>query len=211
MPLTVLTSILLLGRGSKSKIKGDATLAMLSIGALAFGFFLINTFSGSGNITADVCDSLFGANSILLLSGADVWVSLAITVVVVALFLFLYNKIFAVTFDSNFMQATGSRPAVYEYLLAAVVGVVVATSMQLVGSLLTAALIIFPAISAMRVFKAFKSVTICAVVISVLCALFGILAAILFETPVGATIVIANIVVFGVFYLTSIIRRGRPT
>jgi zinc transport system permease protein len=207
MPLTVLISVLLLGRGSKAKIKGDAAIAMLSVGALAIGYFVINRFSSRGNVAADVCASLFGSTSILTLHLTDVWISLAVSVVVVVVFLLFFNRIFAVTFDSNFMQATGSKPAVYEILLAVVIGIVIALSMRLVGSLLTSALIIFPAVSAMRVFKTYKSVTICAVAIAVFCALAGIFAAILAGTPVGSTIVIANLMIFVLFYAIGMVTR----
>lgn len=208
LPLTVLVSIVLLGRGANSKIKGDAAIAMLSVGALAVGYFLLNTFSVSANISGDVCTSLFGSTSIITLSPSDVILCLVMAIIVIAIYVIFYNKIFAVTFDPAFMQATGGKSRVYDLMIAVVTGVVVSLSMWLVGSLLTAALIIFPALSTMRLFKNFKAVVICSAAVSVLCALAGILASMLLSTPVGATIVIANIIVFTVFWsLGKVIKR----
>jgi len=209
MPLTVLASILLLGFGRRGKVKGDASIAMLSLGALAIGYFIINTFAVRGNVTADIAGSLFGATSILTLQLSDVLLSLGVTLVVATVFIFLYKRIFAVTFDANFMQATGSRPLVYEILIATVVGIVVALSMQLVGALLTSALIIFPTLSAMRIFRTYKSVTIASVIIAVICALFGIFLAIIMETPVGVTIIIFNLLVFAILCLVSYMKSLR--
>jgi len=204
IPLTVLAAVFLLGFGSRTKIKGDAMLAMLAVGALAVGYFLINTFSGQGS--GPVCSALFGNSYMLNLT--DVWISLAMTVIVVAIFVMFYNRIFAVTFDSNFMRATGSRPGIYEYVLAILIGVVIALSMKAVGSMLIAALIIFPALSAMRVFKSFFSVTVCAVCVSVFCVITGLaMSRLLVNAPPGATIVVVNIVVFALFYLTSLVSR----
>ena len=209
MPATVLVSVLLLGRGSKVKIKGDASVAMLSVGTLAIGYFLINTYSKSGNVAVDVCTSLFGSISILTLTMTDVMISISVSVAVVVIFILFYNKIFAVTFDAPFMEATGSRPAIYEMLLAVIIGIVIALSMRLVGALLTSALIIFPAVSSMRVFKTYSSVTAYSVVIAVSCALLGLFAAIIFGTPVGSTIVIANMAVFAMFCgIGSITKKG---
>jgi len=205
MPLTIVTSILLLGPISRKKVKGDASLAMLTVGALAVGFIIISIFSNRGNF--DINSALFGAANINLLRLADVWISIAVTFVVVGVFVFLYNRLFAVTFDSSFMQATNSKPAIYEYIFAIVVGVVVAMSMQLVGSLLTAALIIFPALSAMRLFKSFKSVSIAAAIIGVASAILGIFFALLFPIPVGATIIAANIVVYIILFATGLVLK----
>jgi len=203
MPLTVLASMLLLGRGSKTRVKGDASIAMLSVGALAVGFFIASNFSRRGDITARVNDALFGANEIMLLSTGDIWVSLVITILVVAAFIFLHNRLFAVTFDQNFMQATGTKPEIYNYILAAIIGVVIAISMQMVGALLTSAFIIFPALSAMRVFKNYKFVIIASAAIAAISALFGIFTAILFDTPPSVTIILFNIAVYGLFCIAG--------
>ncbi len=199
MPITVVVAILLLCPGKKSKIKGDASVAMISVASLALGYLLINRFSSSANISADVCSSLFGATSILTLSTRDVWLCIGMSVLVFVLFILFYHKIFAVTFDASFAQASGVRARVYHFLLATVTAIVISLSMRLVGSLLISALIIFPALSAMRLFRSFKSVVICSAVVSVVCALIGILSSILLGTPVGSTIVVANVLVFLLF------------
>jgi len=209
LPLTVATAILLLGAGRNKKIQGDAAIAMISVGALAFGYFLLNVFSVSSNLSADVCASLFGSTSILTLKPSDIWLCIAMSVVVIALYLVFYNKIFATTFDANFMQATGVNSKAYEILIATVIGIVVSLSMRLVGSLLISALIIFPALSAMRVFKNFKAVVLCSVAVSVFCALSGMLVSIVWGTPVGATIVITDIAVFIGFYVAGIFLRRK--
>lgn len=196
MPVTIVCAVLLLKTGQNAKIKGDASVAMISVGALAVGYLLMNLFPTSSNISADVCTTLFGSTSILTLSQTGVWLCLALSVVVVMAFIFFYNKIFAVTFDENFANATGTKANAYNLLIAVIIAVVIVLAMNLVGSLLISALIIFPALSAMRVFKNFKAVTICSAVISVACALLGILASIIWGTPVGPTIVVADIAIF---------------
>ena len=196
MPVTIVCAVLLLKTGQNAKIKGDASVAMISVGALAVGYLLMNLFPTSSNISADVCTTLFGSTSILTLSKTEVWLCLALSAVVVIVFIFFYNKIFAVTFDENFANATGTNANAYNLLIAVIIAVVIVLAMNLVGSLLISALIIFPALSAMRVFKNFKAVTICSAVISVACALLGILASIIWGTPVGPTIVVADIAIF---------------
>ena len=196
MPVTVAAAILILRTGQNPKIHGDAAIAMLSVGALAIGYLVMHLFSTSANISGDVCSTLFGSTSILTLTKAEVWLCVMMSVVVVALFILLYNRIFAVTFDENFAKATGISTNAYNMLIAVITSVIIVLAMNLVGSLLISALIIFPALSAMRVISNFKGVIIYAAVISVLCALFGIVLSILFSTPVGSTIVAANIVMF---------------
>jgi zinc transport system permease protein len=209
LPVTVIAAIFILGRGQNSVIKGDAVIAMVSVGTLASGYFLMNIFTVSPNISADVCTSLFGSVSILTLSTVDIWLSVGMSVLVIALYIVFYNKILAVTFDSNFMKATGMRSEIYEILMAAVIGIVISLSMRLVGSLLISALIIFPALSAMRVFKSFKAVVVCSAAVSVFCAVLGIFISILWGTPAGATIVLADIAVFFLFYISSLaVRRA---
>jgi zinc transport system permease protein len=177
-------------------VKGDAAVAMISVGALAIGYLLLNLFAASSNLSGDVCASLFGSTSILTLSQAEVWLCAGLSVAVVALFIFYYNKIFAVTFDEDFARATGTRADAYNLLIATVIAVIIVMAMNLVGSLLISALIIFPAMAAMRLFKSFRSVTICSAVLSVCCALAGLLISILAGTPVGSTIVAADIAAF---------------
>ena len=196
MPVTVAAAILILRTGQNPKIHGDAAIAMLSVGSLAVGYLVMHLFSTSANISGDVCSTLFGSTSILTLTKAEVWLCVIMSVVVVALFVFLYNRIFAVTFDENFAKATGIKTNAYNMLIAVITAIIIVLAMNLVGSLLISALIIFPALSAMRVIRTFKGVIIYSAVISVLCALLGIILSIVFSTPVGATIVAADIVMF---------------
>lgn len=197
LPITIAAAILLLRVGQNTKIKGDAALAMISVAALAFGYLLLNLFSSSSNLAGDVCATLFGSTRFLTLSEADVITCMILSAVVIFLYVFFYHKIFAVTFDENFANSTGVRVGLYNLLIAAVTAIVIVIAMRLVGSLLITALIIFPALSAMRLFKNFQSVVICSASVSVVCAITGLCVSILAETPVGATIVIANLVAFG--------------
>ncbi len=196
MPVTVLAAILILRTGQNPRIHGDAAIAMLSVGSLAVGYLIMNLFSTSANISGDVCSTLFGSTSILTLTKAEVWLCVVMSMIVVAVFIFLYNRIFAVTFDENFSRATGLKAGVYNNLIAIITAIIIVLAMNLVGSLLISALVIFPALSAMRVIQNFKGVVIYAAILSVCCALAGIVLSILFSTPVGATIVVADIVVF---------------
>lgn len=196
LPLTVISAILLLRTGQHTKIKGDAAIAMISVGALAFGYLLMNIFSTSSNLSGDVCSTLFGSTSILTLRPADVWLCAVLSAVVIVLFILFYNKIFAVTFDEEFSRASGVRADRYNLLIAVVTAVIIVLAMNLVGSLLISALVIFPALSAMRLFRSFRAVTICSAVLSVSCALAGIFISILAGTPVGSTIVAADVAAF---------------
>lgn len=198
MPVTVAAAILILRTGQNPKIHGDAAIAMLSVGSLAIGYLVMHLFSTSANISGDVCSTLFGSTSILTLTKAEVWLCVVMSVIVVAVFVVLYNRIFAVTFDENFAKATGVKTNMYNTLIAVITAVIIVLAMNLVGSLLISALIIFPALSAMRVVRNFKGVIIYSAVISVICALLGIVLSILFSTPVGSTIVAADIVMFGI-------------
>lgn len=196
MPVTIIAAVLLLRSGQNAKIKGDAAIAMLSVGALALGYLVLHLFSTSANISGDVCSSLFGSTSILTLSKQDVWLCVIMAATVIFIFWICYNRIFAVTFDENFAKATGIQADKYNLWIAIIIAVIIVLGMNLVGSLLISALIIFPALSAMQIFQNFKQVVICSAVISVSCALIGILISILFSTPVGATIVAADMIVF---------------
>ena len=201
LPVTIIAAILLLRTGSKTVIKGDAAIAMISVGALAFGYMIMNIFSVSSNLSGDVCTTLFGSTSILTLKDTEVWISVGLSVVVVVLFIIFYNKIFAVTFDEDFAMAVGTKANAYNLLIAVVIAVIIVLAMNLVGSLLISALVIFPALSAMRLFKSFLKVTICSAVISVICALLGMLISIVAGTPVGSTIVAMDVVVFLICWL----------
>ena len=212
MPLTlgvtVVCAILLLRTGQNTKIKGDAAIAMLSVGSLAFGYLLMNLFSTSSNLSGDVCSTLFGSTSILTLTRGEVRLCAALSVVVVIVFVLFYNKIFAVTFDEAFAKAVDTKANLYNLLIAVTIAVVIVLAMNLVGSLLISALVIFPALSAMRVYQSFRSVTICSAVLSVFCAVCGILLSILAGTPVGSTIVAVDIAAFGLFTLAGRLKGG---
>lgn len=196
LPVTVITAVILLRTGQNAKIKGDAAIAMLSVGALAMGYLLMNIFSTSPNLSGDVCSTLFGSTSILTLTSTEVTVCVALSLLIVAMFLLFYHRIFAVTFDENFVTATGKSANFYNLLIAIMIAIVIVLGMNLVGSLLISALIIFPALSAMSILQNFKSVVICSAIISVVCAFVGILVSILLSTPVGSTIVAADMIVF---------------
>ena len=206
LPVTVLCAVLLLRTGKNARIRGDAAVAMISVASLAFGYMLMNIFSTTSNVSGDVCSSLFGSASILTLSSTEVLLCAILSIVVVVLFIVFYNRIFAVTFDEDFAKASGLRANAYNLLIAIITAIIIVVAMNLVGSLLISALIVFPALSAMRLFKSFKAVTVCAAVISVICSLGGIIVSILFETPVGSTIVVADAVVFGICFLLGFIR-----
>lgn len=196
LPVTVISAVLLLKTGKNSKIKGDAAIAMISVGALAIGYLVMNVFSTSSNVSGDVCSTLFGSTSILTLSKAEVWLCAVLSAVVTVIFILFYNKIFAVTFDESFARATGVRAGTYNLLIAVITAVIIVLAMNLVGSLLISALVIFPALSAMRLFKSFRPVVIFSGAISVFCAAAGILFSILAGTPVGSTVVAADIIAF---------------
>lgn len=198
-PITIVCAILLLRTGQNTKIKGDAAIAMISVGALAIGYLIMNLFSASSNVSGDVCSTLFGSTSILTLTQGEVWLCAILSLVVIAIFILFYNKIFAVTFDENFALSAGTNANAYNLLIAIVIAVIIVLAMNLVGSLLISALVIFPALSAMRVFQNFRAVTICSAVLSVICSFLGILVSILASTPVGSTIVAVNIIAFALF------------
>ncbi len=202
LPVTMLAAILLLKKSTS--VKGDASLAMLSVTSMAAGYFILNVLSKSANLTGDVCQTLFGSTAILTLSIADVWVCIVTSIFVVVLYILNYHKIFAVTFDEDFALAAGINVKLYNTMIALITAAVIVLAMNLVGSLLITALVVFPAISAMRVFASFKRVIVCSVIISVFCAVTGILFSIVFSTPVGATIVLFDALLFAGFCVAGI-------
>lgn len=208
LPVTVFCAILLLRTGQNAKIKGDAAIAMISVAALAFGYLIMNIFSTSSNLSGDVCTTLFGSTSILTLTGREVWLCVILSLAVVIIFVLFYNKIFAVTFDEDFAKAAGTKADGYNLLIAVVIAVIIVLAMNLVGSLLISALVIFPALSAMRLFNSFKRVTVCSAVLSVSCAFSGIIVSILAGTPVGSTIVAIDVLAFALCCLIGAL-RGR--
>lgn len=199
LPITVICAIIMLCSTQYSKIKGDSSLAMISVGTLAVGYLLLNIFPASSNITGDVCGTLFGSTSILTLSVSDVWICAVMSSVMIVLFTLFYKKIFSITFDESFAAATGIKVRIYNAVISIICAVIIVLAMNLVGSLLTSAIIVFPAVSSMRVFRSFKGVIISSAILSVLCAAFGIMSSVVFSTPVGCTVVIANIVTFVFF------------
>ena len=207
LPVTIFCAVLLLRTGQNTKIKGDAAIAMISVGALAFGYLLMNVFSTSANLSGDVCSTLFGSYSILTLTEEEVWIGVILSILVIAFFILFYNKIFAVTFDENFSRAAGIKVQWYNLSIAVVIAVIIVLAMNLVGSLLISALVIFPALSAMRIFKSFLQVTVCAALISVICASAGMLISMGAGTPVGATIVAADAAAFGICCLIGTLRK----
>ena len=206
LPGTVVCAVLLLSTGQNTKIKGDAAIAMISVGALAFGYLLMSMFSKSSNLSGDVCSTLFGSLSILTLSIWEVWLCVILSVAVIAVFCLFYHKIFAITFDESFAAATGVNVKRYNLLIAVTIAVIIVLAMNLVGSLLISALIVFPALSAMRIAKSFYSVTVISVIISVISALVGLVIAIVAGTPVGSTIVAADVAAFAVCCLIGRLR-----
>lgn len=208
MPVTIIAAIILLIGGKNKKIKGDAAIAVISVGALAIGYLVMNLFSSSGNVSGDVCSTLFGSTSILTLTINDVYLCVALSIAVIIIFCVFYNKIFAVTFDESFAKATGIKVGTYNFLIAVTIAVIIVLAMNLVGSLLISALIIFPALSAMRLFNSFKSVIIFSAAFSVACTVVGLLASILAGTPVGSTIVASDIAGFIICLALSSVKRG---
>ncbi len=196
MPITIAAAILLLRTGQNTKLKGDAAIAMLSVGALAIGYLILNIFSTSANISGDVCSTLFGSTSILTLTNGEVKLCVIMSLLVVMFFCVFYNRIFTVTFDENFTKATGKQVELYNLIIAVITAIIIVLAMNLVGSLLITALLIFPALSAMRIMYSFKGVVIYSAILSVMGALVGMLISILFSTPVGATIVAIDIIIF---------------
>lgn len=209
MPVTILGAVLLLKSGQNTKIKGDAAIAMISVASLAFGYLIMNIFVTSSNLSGDVCSTLFGSTSILTLTRGEVLMCVTFSIVIIVVFVFLYNKIFNVTFDEDFSKAVGIKTDFYNLIIAVVIAVIIVLGMKLVGALLISALVIFPALSSMRVFKTFLSVTICSVIVSVVCAFSGIIISICAGTPVGSTIVAVDVAVFIIFYLVDLLKRMR--
>ncbi|MBR3732405.1 MAG: metal ABC transporter permease [Spirochaetales bacterium] len=205
MPVTVLLAVLILCAKENSKIKGDAAVSMISVGALALGYLIMNIFSPPSNLSGDVCSTLFGSTLILTLQPSEVIMSVVMSVIVVLFFIFAYNRIFAVTFDEEFAAVSGTNVKLYKIIISIFIAIIIVLAMNLVGSLLISALIIFPTVSALQLFKSFKTVTIFSCGLSVLCAVIGIFIAVVAGTPVGPTIVAADILAFGVCKVIGVI------
>jgi zinc transport system permease protein len=195
IPLVVAAAFLLLRISENSRIKGDAAIALISSGSIAVGVMVISLTTG---MNTDVCNYLFG--SILAMSKGDVTLSLILSAVVLVLFILFYNKIFAVTFDETFARATGVKTGIFNMLIAFLTAITIVLGMRMMGAMLISSLIIFPALSAMRVCKRFKTVTISAALVSVVCFFTGVVLSYLFAIPTGASVVIINILVFFILW-----------
>ena len=193
VPVVVLSAVLLLRLRGSARVKGDAAIAIISSSALAIGVIVVSVTSG---MNTEVSAYLFG--SILSLSRGDAVLSVILSLVVIVLFVLLYPRLFAVTFDETFARATGTRADLYNTLLAVLTAVTVVLGMRMMGALLISSLIIFPALGAMKLCRSFRSVILCAALISVVCFVFGMIASYVFETPSGASIVAADLLAFGV-------------
>ena len=204
--LTIACSIVLALTGRASQTKGDAALAMLSVGAMAAGYMLMNLFPASSNVSGDVCTTLFGSTTILTLTSGELWTCVALSVAVIAFQALTYHRSFEFAFDEDFARASGGGVTAFNLLSAVVVAVVIVVSMRLVGTLLVSALLVFPAVSALRVCRSYLAVTLCAAVLAVVGVLAGMLAAIVAGTPVGATVVMVNLAVFAICYAIGKIR-----
>ena len=207
--VTAVCAVILLRGGTQKRVAGDAAIAMMSVGALAIGYLLMNIFSTSSNLSADVCGTLFGSTSILTLTDAEVLLSGVLSVICIVVFVVLYDRLFAVTFDEPFARATGTRASAVNLAVAIATAVIIVLAMKVVGALLVTAFLVFPALSAMRLATSFRAVTVTSAVLSVVCALAGILTSILAGTPVGATIVVVDMCMFFLCWLASLAVRGR--
>ncbi len=207
IPVVILAAFLLLRLSSNGKIKGDAAIALISTSALAVGVMAV---SMSGGMNVDINSYLFG--SIISVSSTDVVISVILALTVLLMFVFFYTKIFAITFDESFAKATGTNSDLYNMLIALLTAVTIVIGMRLMGSMLISSLIIFPALCAMRVFKSFRSVTVCSAVISVTTFVIGMFISYAADTPCGASIVCVNIAVFVFFFVIgTIMSRSRKS
>ena len=207
LPVTIVSAIILFTTGRTSQTKGDASLAMLSVGAMAVGYLLMNLFPSSSNISGDVCTTLFGSTSILTLTEGELWTCVALSAGVIIFQTLTYGRGLAFAFDEDFARVSGGGVAVFNVMSAVVVAVVIVIAMRLVGTLLVSALLVFPAVSALRVCRSYLSVTLCSAALAVLAAGAGILAAVVWGTPVGATIVAFNLLTFGLCWAVGRLRQ----
>jgi len=203
IPVVIAAAFLLLRLSENSKIRGDAAVAVVSTGSLAIGAVIISQTSG---MNTDVCNYLFG--SILAMTSTDVYLSVALSVIVLILFILFYNKLFAITFDETFAKTTGIKTGLYNMLIAFLTALTIVLGMRIMGALLISSLIIFPALSSMRMFKKFKSVTVSSAIISILCFFAGVIISFLYATPTGASVVLVNLIVFVVFWLIDFLRSA---
>lgn len=207
MPVTIICAIILLRMNNSKKVKGDASLAVISVTSMALGYFLLNVFKTNANVSGDVCSTLFGSTAMLTLNAADVWLCIGASILVILVYIFYYHNIFAVTFDEDFAKASGIKVNFYNTLIAVISAIVIVLAMNLVGSLLITALVVFPALTAMKVCSSFKKVIITAGIFSVITTGIGMFVSIFFSTPVGATIVMVELVSYIIFTVISLIKK----
>jgi zinc transport system permease protein len=203
LPVTIIAAVLILKSGGKRKIMGDAVIAMISAGALAIGYLILDAGGGAANLGGDVCTALFGSSAILSIDTGELIFTFSVTVILIALTVIFYHKLFSITFDERFSKATGTHTDAYNLGIAIVTAIVIVIGMKLAGALLMSALIVFPAMSAMRVCKSFKATLVTSSLIGVICAVFGVLLSMLLETPVGATIAAVDVLAFAAFALVG--------
>ena len=203
MPVTVATAIFLLRPGKKAALKGDAAIAMLSVSSLAIGYLLMNVFATSANVSGDVCSTLFGSMSILTLNKTEVTVCIVLSVAVILTYVLMYNRLFAVTFDEDFAKASGLASERYQLIIAVIIAVIIVLGMNLVGSLLISALVVFPTLSSMRISHTFRGVVILSAILSVVCTIVGMLLSMVYSTPLGATIVGMDILMYMICSVTG--------
>jgi len=203
IPVVIAAAFLLLRLSENSKIKGDAAVALVSTGSLAIGVIIISRSTG---MNTDVCNYLFG--SILAMVKTDVYLSIALSVIVLVLFILFYNKLFAITFDETFAKTAGINTGFYNMLIALLTALTIVLGMRIMGAMLISSLIIFPALSSMRVFKKFKSVTVCSAIISIFCFFTGVVISYVYATPTGASVVLVNLIIFVLFWLFELLNSG---
>ncbi|MBR4905453.1 MAG: metal ABC transporter permease [Clostridia bacterium] len=204
LPIVMLAAFVLMWLTEKRRMQGDAAIAVLSTGAIAIGTLL---FRLSDNQYQDICNSLFGTASMALLSDSDMWITVGVSVAVLLLFILFYTRIFSVTFDTNFAKATGVHVSVYSMMLAALTAVTVVIGMKMVGAIMVSGLIIFPALSAMRVAKQFRSVMITSAVLSLVCFFAGFFLSLLIEAQPGPAIIAVHVLVFLICTLIGFMRN----
>ena len=203
IPLVMLSAFLLLRLSERSGLQGDSAIALISASALAIGVVVASLSKG---LNVDVSSYMFG--SLLAMSEFDVALSVALSLCVIACFVLLYQRIFALTFDESFARATGTRTGLLNTLMAMLTAVTIVVGMRMMGTLLISSLIIFPALTAMRLIKSFLGVVICAGVLSIVCVVLGLCASMLLGVPAGASVVLANLAMFLVFSGIRMIKKG---
>jgi len=202
IPVVIVAAFLLLRLSENSKIKGDAAIAIISTSSLAIGVIVISLTTG---MNTDVCNYLFG--SILAMSKNDVFLSIALSIMVLVLFFIFYHKLFAITFDETFAKTSGVKTGVYNMLIAFLTALTIVLGMRMMGAMLISSLIIFPALTSMRLFKKFRSVTVSSAVVSVICFFTGVIISYMYATPTGASVVFINIIFFALFWLIETLRN----